>query len=897
MFPMACEVVEKYKSPYFWQGGVSHFSFYFYKRIFTHSILRSTISHTRTRTIMTSPPVTSNGPTAASSSPIDSSHHNVKEPAQDHTHVLQTQRSSVSSGDAQSLGLAPQAVSLHDATQSPDHDEALSDTVSEHNENEWDGPQQTLNSDVLESASQASVDSSRAAVTEETPSMQQQSPTSSPTSNSASAISESLVHDYDEINIILRPSISDSLGLWTCAIIAGGTAVTLGLLGFLIFLWAGEGPAGGESASYVWRTIMLSESWSAQTITISAVVLRTVAAAQAAICTSLVAALLLERRRLPLSKVVTVSIMRGINDGPFNLVRQTLSWKCLQSLWCVEMGLLLLVTVMTFGTQFTSTILLSGFNTTTLVQFSQQLHHNVILSSEAALNASELESFSEFPSSYAVFGELESPETPDPGPGGVSDTGVKFRSFIPFQEQQRLKLRAYRGPAFSLKIQIMCTCMRPNMDARVSWDKVITERGGIPMSLVSGTISYEKTFEEAALKDWALCSSFQRLDGSSQTVCLPQNFTCTLPMRPLLETGPLTVIALCHLPTAVVWNTNQTSQAEHVQMWNDSSPLWSGPANPWVYLTLSTNLTTDAVDNEFTNGNSSIPLVTPIAKAGEWQMYQVLPTMGLNISLCFAGLQTDIYNVTMSTTIDPKEPEIRWDPIYSEDGAESGQVFMGTTGSHLSAAERGILSISDFRHTDGLKAEDINGSSHALWKGPSGFTGMFSDTSGGSYMTCNFCAFAGWPVAPDIAALFTRTVHTTGRTAWAIQSFLTTYTESWYAQILPQFDVSAGIDVTFSTQVRIPRRWEGLIAALVMVIVNLVCVWAITILYIVHTRFSRQGNVWHTVSQILSDDTRLILEQSNRVMDDEVEKRLKVDDYLVFIGRPKGSGNVSVMRC
>ncbi|KAK7730266.1 hypothetical protein SLS63_005836, partial [Diaporthe eres] len=122
-----------------------------------------------------------------------------------------------------------------------------------------------------------------------------------------------------------------------------------------------------------------------------------------------------------------------------------------------------------------------------------------------------------------------------------------------------------------------------------------------------------------------------------------------------------------------------------------------------------------------------------------------------------------------------------------------------------------------------------------------------------------------------IAALFTRTIHTTGRAAWAIQSFLTTYTESWYAQILPQFDVSADIDVTFSTQLRIPRHWGGLIAALIMVTFNLVC--------------------------IMSEETSLILEQSNQVKDDEVEKRLKADDYLVFVGRPKGSENVSVLRC
>lgn len=585
-------------------------------------------------------PVLSDGPVGEACRPIDIIPHESRNFTLDQScgpHIIH--RPSRSSSDSQSSSPASPAVSPDKVTQWCDHDEAISDIVSEHGGNQRYRPQNTLDLCPLESItiSKASLDSSQSTVTEGMQPTQHLSPLPPlSTANSADSGSGGLLRDQDEGKITPRPQISESLGLWSCTIIAVGTAVTLAVLGFLTFLWIGEGPAGGESATYLWRTIMLSESWSTQTITISAVVVRTVAAGQAAVCTSLVAALLLERRRLPLSKVVPVSIMRGINDGPFSLVRESLSWKHLQPICCVEMGLLLLVTVATFGTQFTSTILLSGFNTTTLVQFPQQLHHRVIFSSEAALNASEIGSFSQFPSSYASFGELESFGTPDPGPGGISDTGVKLRSFVPFQEQQRSKLRAYRGPAFSLKTQVMC--MRPSMDARVSWNKVITKRGSIRLPSIWGTISYEKTFDEAALKDWALCSSFGRFDEGSQTVCLPQNFTCTLPSRPSLMTGPLTVTALCHLPTDVVWNTNPASQAEGVEMWNDSNPLWSAAANPWVYLTLSTNLTTDTVDKFSNHANSSIPLVSPISNAGEWQMYQILPTMALNVSLCFAGL-------------------------------------------------------------------------------------------------------------------------------------------------------------------------------------------------------------------------------------------------------------------
>lgn len=391
---------------------------------------------------------------------------------QDQSSGFQLQRSSDSSGDAQPLSLASQAASTDDAVQLCDHGEAVSDTVSEHRENQRDEPLQTMDSNAIETVSQLSAGTSRVTLTGGVQSAEQPPPISSQEANSACTGSESLPHDENQTTNT-RPPISKSLGLWTCAIIAGGTALTLAVLGFLIFLWLGEGPAGGESATYVWRKIMLSESWPAQTITICSLVMRTVAAAQAAVCTSLVAALLLERRRLPLSKVVPVSIKRGVNDGPFNLVREVLSWKYIRPLVCVEMGLLLVVTMASFGTQFTSTILLSSFDARTLVQLPQRIQHNVILSAGAAAIASNINSFSQFPPSYALFGELETSDMPDPNAQGVSDTGVKLRSYVPFQEKERLKLRAYKGPAFSERTQVMC--MRPNMDAEVSFVKATSE--------------------------------------------------------------------------------------------------------------------------------------------------------------------------------------------------------------------------------------------------------------------------------------------------------------------------------------------------------------------------------------------------------------------------------------
>lgn len=98
-----------------------------------------------------------------------------------------------------------------------------------------------------------------------------------------------------------------------------------------------------------------------------------------------------------------------------------------------EVILLIMITIAGFAIQFTSTMLLSCFETATLVQFPQQLHQIFLLSVEKDYNLNILNSYSQFGTSYAVFGELETSDSPEPNTHGVSDTGPKPRSFVPFQ--------------------------------------------------------------------------------------------------------------------------------------------------------------------------------------------------------------------------------------------------------------------------------------------------------------------------------------------------------------------------------------------------------------------------------------------------------------------------------
>ncbi|EMR63973.1 hypothetical protein UCREL1_9070 [Eutypa lata UCREL1] len=153
-------------------------------------------------------------------------------------------------------------------------------------------------------------------------------------------------------------SFKESLGFMGLLSIIGGHVGILAIIGFLIFLWCGYGPAPEAAlATYVWRQIALND-WMPQTITLCSLVLRVIVSVQSTVCTSMIAALIIEKRSAPRSQAARFSILRSVNDGPRKLVEMMLSSKTGAMLRHIEFWLAILMTVITLGLQFSSTILL-----------------------------------------------------------------------------------------------------------------------------------------------------------------------------------------------------------------------------------------------------------------------------------------------------------------------------------------------------------------------------------------------------------------------------------------------------------------------------------------------------------------------------------------------------------
>lgn len=88
--------------------------------------------------------------------------------------------------------------------------------------------------------------------------------------------------------------------------IIGGTIGLLGVYAFLTFLWFGYGnKSGSANAIWTWRQIAL-RGYMEQAISLAALVLTVIVSLQATVCTSMTAALVLEKRSIPQAKVITL---------------------------------------------------------------------------------------------------------------------------------------------------------------------------------------------------------------------------------------------------------------------------------------------------------------------------------------------------------------------------------------------------------------------------------------------------------------------------------------------------------------------------------------------------------------------------------------------------------------
>ncbi len=279
-----------------------------------------------------------------------------------------------------------------------------------------------------------------------------------------------------------RRGARDALGLFCLAALVSGTVAAICITTFLAFLWAGEGSDGGEFAPRLWRWIVLDQRIT-QAITLCTVSLRFVISAHATICTSLMSAVVLETCGIPLAKAAEVSVMRGVNSGPPQLVWLLMRHLAVNS--ALFLKLLMVTSLVTSITaQFSSTILVADLGYASIV--GNQINITTMLGitpSEQPLLGTNPFYLGPAP---VLFGEISTGTSPLPTDKGVSDTGAVKRLFPPISQDAMSTLRRYQGGLVALYSRFVC--LPPTFD-----DLEVQQGAGTRVS-VMGSLEFAASF-------------------------------------------------------------------------------------------------------------------------------------------------------------------------------------------------------------------------------------------------------------------------------------------------------------------------------------------------------------------------------------------------------------------
>ncbi|KAI1405947.1 hypothetical protein F4819DRAFT_508301 [Hypoxylon fuscum] len=690
----------------------------------------------------------------------------------------------------------------------------------------------------------------------------------------------------------LRLPLRKSLGFTAISTLLGGSLLVILVISILVFLWVGEGPTpGGTKAPELWRTIMLRD-WAIRTITISSVVLRVLTMAQASICSSLVAALLIEGSQIPLSLTAHLSITRAINTSPRELLQAMLLSRANAILIKIELLLLVVLALTTFGIQFSSTILLSDVNTTRLVEYPEQFQFNASTSSERIQGLLQtlketdklfmLEG-ADFPTS----GKLKLSNVTIANEHGISDSGLTRQAYLPFGQEDRTKTCSYDGLAVVADVRV--SCLRPSLSAKIVRIAIVDVKDRYSTWGVNGTISYEESYRQAGIDSPEIC---RQTDGYVD--CLSPNvFSSIMTVPSTWKPG----------------NPEWTTFARPVSFQNASlgnswdiqqTPLdFSSGSTP--FFIFATNLNESCLDND----DMELPLESPKGYR-EWNSYEILPNVFFNATLCFVGLHTSISQVQMERDVHMQEPNIVLSVArdFTDDEVEGVLSFVGANNLSNEQGKRGILSISSIKEIAATSGSDTN-QGFPTSRIPeflnlfhmANLQAWFSDGSDGiCVQLCIFCTGFTSNNQLDLEAMFNHVINSGGQLAPTFAIFLTVLFQRSYYYVTREFDTTGYIQVAFSNEYNTPRNWGGLSAVIVLVVVHLLCVFGIVGLFVTRVRYTMQGNIWHTVSQLISSDTESILKQSNEAKDNEVQKLLQSNDVLVTLARSSTNGNVSVIK-
>ncbi|KAF3039117.1 hypothetical protein E8E11_006327 [Didymella keratinophila] len=685
-------------------------------------------------------------------------------------------------------------------------------------------------------------------------------------------------------------SFITKLGLWNIFVLFSGAVASFLAMAFLAFLWAGSETARkGDRTPLLWFDIVYN-GWATRVVTVASVLIRIATAAQMGVFAALVAAWILETTGASAEHLPMLSIIRTVNNGP-----QSHVWNVFHSLRVGARPFYSLFVVLAIfdalALQFTSTLLITDFQSTTIVPGKAQdlvyygAHGQYDDEAGNVQAGNGVDFFQSAPSTYARFAEwAEQPRME----AEYADTGATIRAFLPFGESEtRAVLRSYEGPATVVDSRVRCVL--PSITIHnVTWQK---ESGS--------NSNYEIAIAGKATVLGAIPGSLPTEEDDSAAEEMKGEFL-------------IGAVARIYWNKTTDWRLSY-AMAPYVSDIGGFSNNVLDPTNAGSAPLLLINATGDgwqAVLDQYWGTYEDIVPIGPYAwnqtSSGLWANLKpsnVSLDIGLSATLCFANFVSNNYNVRMDDGTDFSEPKnMSWMPVTKAYSTGPILKMLNTSSQSLTPRERGILRLhppadgnwtalkipkvySDYVTepvTTGLRKLNLpvrvrNNNIDDSWGATAAFT-AFSSRNG---------------VHKTHSAIFQDVIKITGNPALAFQAFFHIIMQMTYYDLQDQFDIANNASYSTSFRVEVPNQWIGFGVVMGLLAIHAMLIVTAVVLFLANTDHSFLGNAWQAVAQVSSNDTMDTMHRASNMTDLEVKRLLRMnscEDNDVVLRTGAGGG-------
>ena len=126
---------------------------------------------------------------------------------------------------------------------------------------------------------------------------------------------------------------------------------------------------------------------------------------------------------------------------------------------------------------------------------------------------------------------------------------------------------------------------------------------------------------------------------------------------------------------------------------------------------------------------------------------------------------------------------------------------------------------------------------------------------------------------------------------------------SWYDSYINSLGELQPADMVTTRTVQTPgpcssaKECAGFISVITLVAVHFIYVTIITALCIAQVRYSRYNNIWHTISQLVTEELREVLDRTDNVGDKIATSYSEASgDYRVKLGKLSDDGRIGIHR-